>query len=463
MYPSTDTLLPQNDVFAKKTQTLDTPDETHKGEEQQEDEEETREIKGNRGSKMKVRRMNKLALKKEMNWRERVKFLTDRILSLKCDEFVGDVLEEHRVLFTPTDFCFVVKSVGQSSWQRALELYECLNMQQWYAPNARMIATILGVLGKANQEGIAVEIFTKAESVIEDTVQVYNAMMGVYARNGNFEKVNEMFNLMRERGCEPDIVSFNTLINAKVKSCAMVSGLAIELLDEVGKFGLRPDIITYNTLISACSRESNLKEAIGVFSHMESNRCQPDLWTYNAMISVYGRCGFALKAEHLFEKLKSNGFSPDAVTYNSLLYAFSKEGNTEKVTRLETWVMSKYGEKESWRKAFSIEIKSYCGLSPQDKHRPIGFNTSGEMWVTADSDSRSFTKCLVSFNPETGVFRNIEIGGAASNIQATPQVLSYVSIKKMVNIRHSKLQLQTLRSAKNHALGFDLLLMGNFR
>ncbi|KEH32741.1 F-box/kelch-repeat protein At3g06240 [Medicago truncatula] len=131
--------------------------------------------------------------------------------------------------------------------------------------------------------------------------------------------------------------------------------------------------------------------------------------------------------------------------------------------RLETWVMSKYGEKESWSKAFSIEIKSYCGLSPQDKHRPIGFNTSGEMWVTADSDSRSFTKCLVSFNPETGVFRNIEIGGAASNIQATPQVLSYFSIKKMVNIRHSKLQLQTLRSAKNHALGFDFLLMGNFR
>lgn len=347
MYPSTDTLLPQNDVFAKKTQTLDTPDETHKGEEQQEDEEETREIKGNRGSKMKVRRMNKLALKKEMNWRERVKFLTDRILSLKCDEFVGDVLEEHRVLFTPTDFCFVVKSVGQSSWQRALELYECLNMQQWYAPNARMIATILGVLGKANQEGIAVEIFTKAESVIEDTVQVYNAMMGVYARNGNFEKVNEMFNLMRERGCEPDIVSFNTLINAKVKSCAMVSGLAIELLDEVGKFGLRPDIITYNTLISACSRESNLKEAIGVFSHMESNRCQPDLWTYNAMISVYGRCGFALKAEHLFEKLKSNGFSPDAVTYNSLLYAFSKEGNTEKVRDIsEEMVKMGFGKDE---------------------------------------------------------------------------------------------------------------------
>ncbi|KAI5440161.1 pentatricopeptide repeat-containing protein At3g18110, chloroplastic [Lathyrus oleraceus] len=332
LYPSTETHFSQNDVSVKKTQSLETPNETHKRNDEEEEEKERSEITRDSRSKMKFKRMNKLALEKEMNWRERVKMLTDRILGLKSDEFVGDVLEQHRVMMTPADFCFVVKSVGQTSWHRALELYECLNMQQWYAPNGRMVSTILGVLGKANQEEIAVEIFTKAESVIEDTVQVYNAMMGVYARNGNYDKVKEIFDLMRERECEPDIVSFNTLINAKVKSCAIVSGLAIQLLDEVGKFGLRPDIITYNTLISACSREANLKEAIVVFSDMETNRCQPDLWTYNAMISVYGRCGFALKAEHLFEELKSKGFSPDAVTYNSLLYAFSKEGNTKKVT-----------------------------------------------------------------------------------------------------------------------------------
>lgn len=335
--------MPQNDVFAKKIPTSETPDE----EIQKKDEEETREILGNRSKKMKVKKMNKFVLKKEMNWRERVKCLTDRIMCLKSEDFVGDVLEQHRVVMTPTDFCFVVKSVGQTSWQRALELYECLNMQQWYAPNARMVATILGVLGKGNQEALAVEIFTKAESTIGDSVQVYNAMMGVFARNGKFEKVNEVFDIMRERGCEPDIVSFNTLINAKVKSCVMVVGLAIQLLDEVRKFGIRPDIITYNTLISACSRECNLKEAIGVFSDMEMNRCQPDLWTYNAMISVYGRCGFPLKAEHLFKELKSKGFSPDAVTYNSLLYAFSKEGNTEKVRDIcEEMVKMGFGKDE---------------------------------------------------------------------------------------------------------------------
>jgi F-box interacting protein len=135
--------------------------------------------------------------------------------------------------------------------------------------------------------------------------------------------------------------------------------------------------------------------------------------------------------------------------------------------RFETWLMEKYGVKESWRKAFSIDIKSYCGWSPQDKHRPIGFNSCGDMWLRADSDSQSSSQCLVSFCPETGVFRHIDIGDAASNfqaknIQATPQVLSYVSMKQMLNIRHRQHQLHTLSSGKNYALGFNLFVLQNF-
>ncbi|KAK9993925.1 hypothetical protein SO802_023628 [Lithocarpus litseifolius] len=295
---------------------------------------ETQQVLG-RPSKTKFKKMTKLALKRAKDWRERVQFLTDRILGLKSEEFVADVLDDRKVQMTPTDFCFVVKWVGRSNWQRALEVYEWLNLRHWFSPNARMLATILSILGKANQEALAVEIFARTESAVGNTVQVYNAMMGVYARNGRFNKVQELLDLMRERGCEPDLVSFNTLINARLKSGAMVPNLAIDLLNEVRRSGLRPDIITYNTLISACSRESNLEEAVKVYNDMEEHNCQPDLWTYNAMISVYGRCGLSSKAMQLFNDLESKGFLADAVTYNSLLYAFAREGNVEKVK--EVW------------------------------------------------------------------------------------------------------------------------------
>ncbi|KAJ6377828.1 hypothetical protein OIU78_028118 [Salix suchowensis] len=302
---------------------------------------------GWRQSRTRVKKMNKLALKRAKDWRERVKYLTDKILGLKQDQFVADVLDDRKVQMTPTDLCFVVKSVGQESWHRSLEVYEWLNLRHWYSPNARMVSTILSVLGKASQEALAVEVFMRAEPSAGNTVQVYNAMMGVYARRGRFNKVQELLELMHERGCKPDLVSFNTLINARLKAGAMMPNLAIELLNEVRKSGLRPDIITYNTLISACSRALNLEEAAKVFDDMEAHHCQPDLWTYNAMISVYGRCGLSGKAEQLFNELESRGFFPDAVSYNSLLYAFAREGNVEKVKEIwEQMVKIGFGKDE---------------------------------------------------------------------------------------------------------------------
>ncbi|KAK3042792.1 hypothetical protein RJ639_001065, partial [Escallonia herrerae] len=307
---------------------------------------ETLEVLG-RPSRTRAKKMTKLALKRAKDWRERVQFLTDRILGLKSEEFVADVLDDRKVQMTPTDFCFVVKWVGRSSWQRALEVYEWLNLRHWYSPNARMLATILSVLGKANQEALAVEIFNRAEQGAGNAVQVYNAMMGVYARNGRFTKVQELLDLMRTRGCTPDLVSFNTLINARLKSGSVVANTVLELLTEVRKSGIRPDIITYNTLISACSRDSNLEEAVKVFDDMEANKCQPDLWTYNAILSVYGRCGLSNKAERLFKEMESKGFSPDAVTYNSLLYAFAREGNIDKVKEIfEEMLKMGFGEDE---------------------------------------------------------------------------------------------------------------------
>ncbi|XP_051137994.1 pentatricopeptide repeat-containing protein At3g18110, chloroplastic [Andrographis paniculata] len=295
---------------------------------------EEHEVFDKKLSRNKIKKMNKLALKRAKDWRKRVQFVTDKIMELKPEEFVADVLDKKLVQMTPTDYCFVVKWVGQLSWQRALEVYEWLNLRHWYAPNARMLATILSVLGKANQEALAVEIFTRAEPAIGNTVQVYNAMMGVYARNGRFSEVQELLDLMRRRGCEPDLVSFNTLINARVKSGSMTPDLGSELLNEVRRSGIRPDIITYNTLISGYSRQSNLEEAVKVFRDMEAHKCLPDLWTYNAMISVYGRCGFSGEAERLFKELGSENFFPDAVTYNSLLDAFAREGNVEKVKKI---------------------------------------------------------------------------------------------------------------------------------
>ncbi|XP_072953760.1 pentatricopeptide repeat-containing protein At3g18110, chloroplastic isoform X1 [Typha angustifolia] len=309
-------------------QTLETPEEETV-------EKDSFEPLSSKDTRTRAKKLSKLALKRARDWRRRVRLLSDRVLSLPPSALVADVLD-HRDNFqmTPTDFALVVKCVGESSWRRALEVFEWLTLRRRHAPGPRLLATILGVLGRSHQDALAEEVFVRANSDTEPSVQVYNAMMGVYARTGRFTEVQKLLASMRDRSLEPDLVSFNTLINARAKSGNFPPGLAQELLQEVRLSGLRPDTITYNTLISACSRRSNLEDAVRIFDDMVVSQCQPDLWTYNAMVSLYGRCGMVGEAESLFDELGEKGFAPDAVTYNSLLYAFAREGNVEKVERV---------------------------------------------------------------------------------------------------------------------------------
>ncbi|KAL8253214.1 hypothetical protein R6Q59_036907 [Mikania micrantha] len=370
-----------------------------------------------------AKKMTKLALKRAKDWRERVQFLTDTILGLESNEFVADVLDDRKVQMTPTDFCFLVKGVGKSNWQRALEVYEWLNLRKWYSPNARMLATIISVLGKANQESLAIEIFERSEEGIDSTVQVYNAMMGVYARTGQFVKVQEILDLMQERGCEPDLVSFNTLINARFRSTKMEPNMALDLLTEVKRSGLQPDIITYNTLLSACSRDSNLQEAVNVYKDMKENKCQPDLWTYNAMLSVYGRCGLVNEAESLFSDIKSKGFDPDAVTYNSLLYAYAKEGHVDKVEILcDEMVKLGFGEDEM---TYNTVIHMYGKLGQHD----LAFKLYREMKSRGcDPDVITYTVLVDSLGKANKISEAANVMSEMMDVGIKPTLRTYSAL-----------------------------------
>ncbi|XP_020588535.1 pentatricopeptide repeat-containing protein At3g18110, chloroplastic isoform X2 [Phalaenopsis equestris] len=297
------------------------------------------------------RRMSKLALKRAKDWRQRAQLLADQILALPPSGLVADVLDNRAVQMTPTDLCFVVKFVGASSWTRALETFEWLNLRRRYSPLPRMLAVMISILGRHRQDSLAEEIFRRScvigDAAVDPSVQVFNAMMGVYARSGRFDDVRNLLDEMRKIGLEPDLVSFNTLINARAKSGQVPAGAALELLQDVRGSGLKPDTITYNTLINACSQSPNLQEAVSIFEDMMRSKCQPDLWTYNTMISVYGRCGMTQEAEQLLHEITSMGFCPDAVTYNSLLYAFAKAGSAVKVETLcEKMIKAGYNKDE---------------------------------------------------------------------------------------------------------------------
>ncbi|MCO5594964.1 hypothetical protein L7F22_049001 [Adiantum nelumboides] len=191
------------------------------------------------------------------------------------------------------NMCVVLKCVADINRGRALE-YEWYNRKHWYEPNARMLASMLSILGRIHQVPIAKEIFNRAEPSMGNCVQVYNAMMGVYVRQGDCDKVQILLNLMKERGYCLDLITYNTIINARCKA-RLMPGMSIQPLQA-------PETCLHKV------------------------KSKAHVWM-NSQISLQGRIlGKEGKAIDYFNILQRQSLIPNTVTFNAVLYAFQKTG-----------------------------------------------------------------------------------------------------------------------------------------
>ncbi|KAG0620267.1 hypothetical protein M758_4G203000 [Ceratodon purpureus] len=231
-----------------------------------------------KGQARRLQSMSKLALRKATDFQNKARRLATAICALEMERPVSDVLDDWPEQLNNDEMSAVVRNVGDKNWRRALEFYEWLNLQKWYTPNPRLLATILHILGRANQLEAARELFLNAEAELTSCIQVFNAILGVYARQGQWQAAKHILDLMTFRGCEPDIVTFNTIANARCKH-GLQSGMASALLREIESAGLRPDIITYNTLLGGCIAMKYFVEASDIVKEMEQRGFDLDACT----------------------------------------------------------------------------------------------------------------------------------------------------------------------------------------
>ena len=66
------------------------------------------------------------------------------------------------------------------------------------------------------------------------------------------EAALQIFDDMRERGCERNVITYSSLISACEKAGQWQ--LAVRLFDDMHRDGCRPNVVTYNALLSACAQ-----------------------------------------------------------------------------------------------------------------------------------------------------------------------------------------------------------------
>ncbi|RAL45948.1 hypothetical protein DM860_006102 [Cuscuta australis] len=148
-------------------------------------------------------------------------------------------------------------------------------------------------------------------------LQTFNILLSGWKSS---EEAEEFFSEMREHNVDPDVVSYNCLVDVYCKGREV--GKAFEVVTEMRERDIDPDVITYTSLIGGLGLVGQPDKAKKVLTEMREYGCYPDVAAYNAAIRnfcIANRIGDAFK---LVDEMAKQGLDPNATTYNVFLRSF---------------------------------------------------------------------------------------------------------------------------------------------
>ncbi|KZV51872.1 pentatricopeptide repeat-containing protein [Dorcoceras hygrometricum] len=148
-------------------------------------------------------------------------------------------------------------------------------------------------------------------------LQTFNILLSGWK---SAEEAEAFFVEMREMGVEPDIVSYNCLVDVYCKGRDLEK--AHKVMKEMRENGVDLDVITYTSLIGGLGLVGQPDRAREILKEMKEYGCYPDVAAYNAVIRNFCIAKRIDDARHMLEELVSVGLSPNATTYNLFFRAF---------------------------------------------------------------------------------------------------------------------------------------------
>ncbi|KAF8081866.1 hypothetical protein N665_0862s0029 [Sinapis alba] len=148
----------------------------------------------------------------------------------------------------------------------------------------------------------------------------WTAMISAFVSNGCYEEAVSWFCKMLRGKVSPNSYTFSSVLSAAASLAALVEGLQIHA--RVVKMNMAYDLSVQNSLVSMYSKTGNADDAYKVFLRISD----PNIVSYNTMISGFSYNGFGKEAVKLFSVLESTGKEPNSVTFLALLSACAHVG-----------------------------------------------------------------------------------------------------------------------------------------
>ena len=190
------------------------------------------------------------------------------------------------------------------------------------SPDAFTFTCILKVCGSmgAIDKGTEIHDEIVAKGLLNKHIMLGNALIDMYAKCGDPEKAQELFNNLLNR----DTVTWNALISGYAQQGWTWQALnAFKRMQLEGQF---PDVVTFLSVLTSCSHSGLLNEGQMYYAKMMNTYgMSPSLEHQTCMVDLFGRVGFFDKAMEVIKSMDS----PNYPVWCTLLGACQTWGNVK--------------------------------------------------------------------------------------------------------------------------------------
>ncbi|XP_009799658.1 putative pentatricopeptide repeat-containing protein At5g65820 [Nicotiana sylvestris] len=226
------------------------------------------------------------------------------------DEFSADVEKVYRIL---------------RKFHSRVPKLELALLESGVLVHSGLTERVLSRCGDAGNLGYRFFVWASKQPGYRHSHDTYKSMVKILGKMRQFGTVWALVEEMRKENPQFLTPEVFIVLMRRFASARMVKK-AIEVLDEMPKYGCEPDDYVFGCLLDALCKNGSVKEAAVLFDEMRF-RFTPTIKHFTSLL--YGWCkeGKLTEAKIVLVKMREAGFEPDIVVYNNLLngYAVSRK------------------------------------------------------------------------------------------------------------------------------------------
>ncbi|XVF33390.1 hypothetical protein REPUB_Repub17cG0164400 [Reevesia pubescens] len=145
---------------------------------------------------------------------------------------------------------------------------------------------------------------------------VNNALVDMYAKQGNLDCAFQVFNHMPNK----DVVSWTSLVTGYAYNGRHEE--ALKLFCDMIMAGIYPDPIVLASILSACAELTVLEFGQQVHANFFKSGLQSSISVDNSLVTMYAKCGCIEDASRVFDSMQTQ----DVITWTALIVGYAQNG-----------------------------------------------------------------------------------------------------------------------------------------